>query len=104
MATAWTVGPKTRLGWSSVILAGIALLLFCALSLWVEAMSQSGDTNVTTLNIGIIPAAIGLVSIILGWVAFAARKDRSWLLLVVTIAMSLQALFVVVFEGLEALL
>lgn len=102
MATPWTVGPRTKLGWSAVILAGVALLLFGGLSLWVEAMSQIGSISATTFNIGIVPGVIGLVSIILGWVALAARKDRSGLLLAVTIVMSLQALIVVVFEVLEA--
>jgi len=88
----------------AVALAAASVLLFGALSLWVELMSHSANTSATAVNIGIVPAAIALVSIALGWIAFAARKDHAWLLLIVTLAVSLQALFVLGFEILEVVL
>lgn len=101
---AWTAWPRTKLGWASIVLAVISVALFAGLSLWAEMMSQRLEPSAPVLNIGVIPAVLGLVSIILGWLSLVLRKDRSAILLVVTIMMSLQVLFVIVFEVLEVLL
>jgi glucose dehydrogenase len=56
------------------------------------------------VNIGVIPYIVGGLSILLGWLAIILRKDRSAVLFAVMIAMTAQALFVVVFEFLEGVL
>jgi hypothetical protein len=99
------------MGWASMVLAGVALLIFAGLSVWVEAMNQapagsSTEVNVpaTAINIGVLPYIFGGLSIVLGWLAIILRKDRSAVLFALMIAMTAQALFVIVFEVLEVVL
>lgn len=104
MKAVWKIWPKSRIGWWALGFAVAFAFAFTVISLWVEAMSHQPDTSVTVVNLWLVPATFALVSIILGWIALIQRKDRSVILLVVTIAMSLQALIVAIFEILEILL
>jgi hypothetical protein len=82
----------------------VAIVLFAVLSLWAEFMSlQPGDTG-TAGNIVVVPALLALTSIVLGWIAFASRQDRSYALVTITLALSFQTLVVFMFEVLEVLL
>ncbi len=51
-----------------------------------------------------VPALLALTSIVLGWIAFASRQDRSYALVTITLALSFQTLVVFMFEVLEVLL
>lgn len=87
MDEAWKAFPHTKLGWAALAIAGVAIILFAVLSLWAEFMSQQpGDTG-TAGNIAVVPALLALTSIVLGWIAFAARQDRSYVLLAITLAL-----------------
>lgn len=83
--------------------AGLAVVLFAASSLAVEFMSRS-NAGATAFNIGIVPLVLALISIAIGWIAVAALKDRSAVLLAVAISMSAVVAFVTVFEVLETVL
>jgi hypothetical protein len=104
MKSIWVIWPKRKLGGAAILLACLAITLFAVLSLGVEFLSQRTDNEATVINIGLIPGVMAVMSIILGWSAFVVQKDRSIILLVTTLAMSFQTLFVAVFEVLEALL
>lgn len=52
----------------------------------------------------LLPFALSVAGVVLGWVSFFALKDRSIFLLIVTSLLTIWLLFALMLEGLEFIL
>lgn len=97
----WTVWPRTKLGTISVSLTGIVLLVWLSLPAFVQLRERTDLAPSVGLTLVIVLFALSLSGVVLGWVSFGVKKDKSILVLVSACTLSAILLLTVVGELIE---
>ena len=97
----WTAWPGTKLGKTSVALTGLALLVWLLLPAFVQLRERTDLAASVGLTLVVVLFALSLSAVVLGWVSFGVKKDKSILLLVSACVLSAILVVTVVGELIE---
>ena len=97
----WTAWPRTKLGKTSVALTGLALLVWLSLPAFVQLRERTDLAASVGLTLVVVLFALSLSAVVLGWVSFGVKKDKSILLLVSACVLSAILVVTVVGELIE---
>jgi len=104
MGNKWELWPESKLGKVAVILSGITALIWLSLPVLVQTLSRVDFERVVGIGFVVALITLSLVALILGWVSFGFKKDRSIMLLIAASLMTAIIALAAVGELIEALI
>ena len=85
--------PKSKLGWSAIVSAVLAHLVFFSFSILVDQLGQTEFSDPLPWLMVLVPGLLVLIGLTTGYLSYFKKLDKSIVVLIVIIYLTVQTIF-----------